>query len=1054
MKKVSIVLILLFNILLYFKSYSNDYLFDSTYAFNGTIKSIYNQNGVNYIGGSFDKISYITGFGTIVDNTAGAFSNNFPKINGRVNVAISDGNGGFYLGGEFTKIGSYDRLGLAQIDANGQLTNFAPKVNLGNYPFVYDMVINNNKIYVSGSFEGINNTSRKYIASMDLNGNLTNWNPIVNDEVFSLDVHNNVIYFGGNFTSVNSQTRYFGAAVDNNGTLLDWNPQANNNIRTIKVNNGKIYIAGSFTKIQNVVANRLVAMYPDGTILNNFPSFNNIIETISFYQNKIYIGGRFTKVNNLYRYYLAAIDTNGTILDWNPQADAKVNIIECDDSGVYVGGSFTNIAYQRRSSFAYISHTGILSNWNPNANSTGLAIALSNSKVFIGGLFNGLGGYERNHLVAIDSVGKVLNWNPNPNGDVYSVFGDNNSIYISGVFSKVGNSNISRFASLNVNSGEPNNFRPNIDGYVYSLIKYHDRIVIAGSFSKINGQTRTSIAAFDNDGNLMSFAPQINSSIFSMDNDGPNLYIGGFFTNVNGVERNKLACIDTAGVLQSFNPDVDNAIISLKYFKDKIYIGGWFETVAGQYRSKFAAINKNGTLTSLAPNPNNAVWSILTYSQPFDVIYIGGDFTSIFNQSISNLAAIDANGGLIPWYPNPDKSVFALSSSSTQVYAGGLFLSLENTLSPNFAILNTYNINPGKPSLVSPIDNSIKVPVKSRFDWTATEYTSSYKIQFSTDNLFANILLDSIVPINYLEIKNLVLNYDSKIYWRVRSLNSGGQSPWSNIWSFTTRIAPPLAPQLSLPVDNSIDISFGQKFEWDGSATTAESYQIQYSNESNFETITASDSAISSSFKTIPDVLMQPLKKHFWRVRGINESGPGTWSEVWSFTTAEFFVQQINMKVGWNLISSNILPNNDSLEKIFSQILDDVIIVKNQSGKVFIPEYNINSIGSWNILDAYQVYSKAVTSLNVLGYLVDPLNSTYQFKTGWNQISYLRNSPMDATIAFKSLVDAGILLMAKDGFGNVFIPDFEINQIGDLTPGKGFILYITSPTQFTYPANN
>ncbi|HRP01029.1 MAG TPA: hypothetical protein PLE30_00105 [Candidatus Kapabacteria bacterium] len=1054
MKKVFCITIILLKCIFLNQLFANDYLFDSTYAFNGNIKSIYSHNGVNYIGGNFTKISYVSGYGTTVSTLDGTFSNNMPKINGRVNVAIPDGNGGFYIGGEFSKISNYERLGLAHIDANGQLTSFAPKVNMGFYPFVNDIILYSNKLYVAGSFEGINNTERKYLACLDLNGNLTSWNPIVNDEVFTLSAYNNNIYFGGNFTSVNGIARYFGASVSVNGSINDWNPQANNIINTIKTYKGKIYLGGSFTKIQNTTANRFAIMYPDGSLENLSLSFNNAVDAINFYQEKVYVGGRFTKVNNTYRNYLVALDTNGSISNWNPNPNAKVSVVDCDSNGVYIGGSFSLVANQVRSSFAYISHSGNLTNWNPNANSTGLTIAQSNSNVFIGGIFNGLGGFDRNYLVAIDTLGQILDWNPNPNNEIYSIFGDSSSVFISGSFSKVGNINISKFATINGITGELTDFRPTINGYTYSMLFFKDRIILAGSFSKINNQNRYNIAAFDRNGNLLDFAPEFNSSIFAMDNDGANIYVGGFFTQINGQDRNMIACIDTAGNLAAFNPIVDNAIISLKYLKDKIYIGGWFNNVMGSPRSKFAVINKNGTLSPLAPNPNNTIWSILTFTKPFDVVYLGGDFSTIFNQPLKNLVAIDANGGLIPWYPNPDKTVYTLSSSGSQVYAGGLFSAIDNTLSPNFAILHTYYISPGQPTLISPIDNSTKVQVLSRFDWTATEYTSSYRVQFSTNTTFTNLVLDTIIPINYLAFDNIKLLYNTKHYWRVRSLNSEGQSAWSTAWAFTTRIAPPLAPILLTPLNSTIDIAYGQLFSWDASATTAESFQIQYSTDNTFSNIVSSDSAIHQSSISIPDDLLQPLQTYWWRVRGINESGPGEWTNSWYFTTAEFFTQNIALKAGWNLISSNILPVNDSLEKIFENVADKILIIKNGSGKVYIPQFGINSIGKWNKLDGYRVYSLAATSLNILGYMINPSTSTYSLKAGWNQISYIRSSEMIANDAFQSLVDMDLLSIVKDEKGKTYIPEYGINQIGNLIPGRSYIIYVKAATNFNYPANN
>jgi len=617
----------------------------------------------------------------------------------------------------------------------------------------------------------------------------------------------------------------------------------------------------------------------------------------------------------------------------------------------------------------------------------------------------------------------------------------------------VANTSISKFAALNYSTGVPLSWRPVFNGSVYSLINFDDRIVVAGAFTKINNLSRNYMAAFDSDGQLMDFAPDINSAIFAMDHDKGKLYLGGFFTEVNGISRNRIACIDTSGSLTNFNPDVDNAILALKFFKDKIYIGGWFDFVSGQSRTKFACINKNGYLTSFAPNPNNAVWSIMTFSVPFDVIYIGGDFTSIFGQSLSNLAAIDANGGLVPWYPNPDKSVFALSSSGSQVYAGGLFLSFENTLSPNFAILSTYSLNPGKPTLISPVNNSLKIPVLSRFDWNATEYTSNYRIQFSTNIQFNAIVYDTIVDINYLQFAESKLLYNTKMYWRVRSINLQGISQWSDTWSFTTRVAPPPAPILVSPSDASIGIGLSDIFKWNLS-TTAESYQIQFSSDEFFNSIILNDSSVADTQRAIFDLAVEPLQSYYWRTRAINESGPGMWSQEWNFTTAEFFAQNINLKVGWNLISSNLIPLNDTVSVIFHNIDDKILIVKNGGGAVYIPQYQINTIGKWKDKDSYNVYCTSASTLTILGYRLNPDIVNYNLVTGWNLISYIRSSDMGVEVALKSLTDDNKLLIAKDGNGNVFIPDYGINTIGNMKTGLGYNLYIKSPITFTYPAND
>lgn len=1053
MKRQPIIYIF-FLIFPYFITYSANFLLDSTYAFNGTIKSIHTVNGVNYIGGGFTKISLISGYATKVDKNNGSFDHNFSKINGRVNVIIPDGKGGFFLGGEFTKIGNVIRNRLAHFDSLGHLTSFAPNVNMGAYPFVYDIKLHNNLLYISGSFLGVNNTSRTYVACLDLNGNLTNWNPRVNDEVFTINASDSVIYFGGNFQSVNNQDRYYGAAVDLNGNLTSWDPQSNNSIRTIDIKDNKIYIGGNFTRIKGIVRNRFAVMSEDGFLEDFAPDFNNIIEKITHFNNDIYVGGRFTKVNNTYRPFLCAFDSNNNLTNFNPELNAKVNNIVVDTTGVFICGSFSQVNYTNRSSFAHIKFDETLSDWNPNANSTGLAICPSNDFIFIGGIFNGLGGYDRNYIAAFDLNGNILDWDPKLNSDVYSIFSRDSLIFISGMFTRINNLNITKFAALKSSNASVVNLKHTFNGFVNSLVNYNDKFIIAGSFTKIDTITRNYIAAFDNDFNLLELNFNIDAQIFTMDNINDVLYIGGFFTKVNNQTRNFIAAVDTLGNLQSWNPIVNNAVLTIDCFKNNIFIGGWFDKINNQVRNRIARFNFDGSLNAFAPNPNNTVWSIISTSEPYDMIYLGGDFTKVSGQTISSLAAMDINGILIPWTPNPDKSVYTLSSTPNRLFAGGLFQSIENTMIPNYSILAVYSIAPTTPSLVSPTNNSQNISLKSKFDWTTSLYTSNYRIQFSLNNNFDTLLFDTTVSFNYFKFEQIRLLFDTIHYWRVRAQNSNSYSSWSEVWTFRTKFGPPTAPILIAPIDSTTEVPFGYNFNWDTTATNSESFQIQFSNNSDFENIIHNDSNLKVNNYPLPTAQFQPNTRYYWKVRGINESGEGMWSEVFTFVIKDYIYQKIQLKVGWNQISSYILPTNDSIKVIFKNIKNNIQIVKNSTGKSYIPQFNVDNIIKWNYLSGYYVYCKIAQDLNIYGEILVPDSINYNLLNGTNLISYIRTTPMQIETALNDLIQAGKLVMVKDQSGKVFVPQYGINQIRNMIPGQSYNIYLNSPTIFSYPPND
>lgn len=156
---------------------------------------------------------------------------------------------------------------------------------------------------------------------------------------------------------------------------------------------------------------------------------------------------------------------------------------------------------------------------------------------------------------------------------------------------------------------------------------------------------------------------------------------------------------------------------------------------------------------------------------------------------------------------------------------------------------------------------------------------------------------------------------------------------------------------------------------------------------------------------------------------------------------------------GWNMISTYIEPENAALENIFSKIFENTVIVKNNLGQIYFPEFDINDIGNWDIMQGYQVYMSKAKTLTISGYKIIPEATQISLSAGWNIIAYLRDNPMDIETALAPLVDKEKLVIAKDNMGNVYYPAFEINMIGDMMPGQGYQIYLLSSTSLTYQEN-
>ena len=88
---------------------------------------------------------------------------------------------------------------------------------------------------------------------------------------------------------------------------------------------------------------------------------------------------------------------------------------------------------------------------------------------------------------------------------------------------------------------------------------------------------------------------------------------------------------------------------------------------------------------------------------------------------------------------------------------------------------------PDFPVLVHPQnDDDLRPPI--RFGWNSTEFTDSYHLQVSQDELFKNIVFDSTLSKQTVEIA--ALDEIKKYYWRLKSINRLFTSEWSEVRNF------------------------------------------------------------------------------------------------------------------------------------------------------------------------------------------------------------------------------------------------------------------------------
>ncbi len=141
------------------------------------------------------------------------------------------------------------------------------------------------------------------------------------------------------------------------------------------------------------------------------------------------------------------------------------------------------------------------------------------------------------------------------------------------------------------------------------------------------------------------------------------------------------------------------------------------------------------------------------------------------------------------------------------------------------------------------------------------------------------------------------------------------------------------------------------------------------------------------------------------------------------------------------------------MSSVFQGISDQVVMVKDGDGKVFMPEMGINDIGNWDVTRGYKVYMKAPRTLNLNGTQVNPQSAPVTLRQGWNTVGYLLPGEKSVGEALQSL--GSNMFMIKDGAGNVYLPEYGILDLKSMKPGQAYVMYVKQADSFVYnPGTN
>jgi hypothetical protein len=95
---------------------------------------------------------------------------------------------------------------------------------------------------------------------------------------------------------------------------------------------------------------------------------------------------------------------------------------------------------------------------------------------------------------------------------------------------------------------------------------------------------------------------------------------------------------------------------------------------------------------------------------------------------------------------------------------------------------------PSAPSLTFPPNNGQLINTNPLFRWDTNGYATTFRIQVAADSLFNNVVKDTTkLNIQGYQLPD-ILQLNTFYWWRAMFFNALGQSPWSVVFKFKTRI--------------------------------------------------------------------------------------------------------------------------------------------------------------------------------------------------------------------------------------------------------------------------
>jgi len=148
---------------------------------------------------------------------------------------------------------------------------------------------------------------------------------------------------------------------------------------------------------------------------------------------------------------------------------------------------------------------------------------------------------------------------------------------------------------------------------------------------------------------------------------------------------------------------------------------------------------------------------------------------------------------------------------------------------------------------------------------------------------------------------------------------------------------------------------------------------------------------------------------------------------------------------GWSGISSYNTPYNPEMGGVLYPVANDLEYMYNSSG-IYWPDAGIYGLPVWNPYSGYIVKMDAPGNLSVC--CTETQNKTLNVPQGWSLIPVLSSEPA-STVELLTGVEGFEAVTEVAGSG-IYWPDYQINTLQYLMPGKAYYVYMSEPGIIDY----